>query len=239
MEWLDGETLERRQVDLFCYCAGDSRAPCAELSESGIRLVLAEDDGELVPPQAAAGLPAPTNFSPFDKSRMGPHKYFVGEVYSGHVIETRVEKVRQLETELAFLCGRFCDRTNIAITDVTQLIGAAALVFPVEHKVGSKSRAEQFPAVLKLVRAAAGPVLQRLMRAGRLLLVLLTPQQAPASFATRELAVGQQEIAAGMRLLLQRAALPAIAEGTARHRRRGRRGGRGAAAPAGGGGGAL
>ena len=192
--------VSRRQMDLFCYCTGDTLAPCDELPEAGARLVL--DGAALVPPLAAAAVGAGTGFSPFDKSRTGPHKYFVGEVYSGHDAARREGKVRQLETELEFLCGRFSDRTGIPITDVTQLIGAAALVFPADHVAGSLPRREQFPAALESVRAAAGPLLQRLSRAGRLLLVLLTPQQAPASFVARETAIELQKLREGQRELL-------------------------------------
>ena len=176
----------QRQVDLFCYCSGDTGSPCTAVAEAGVRLVKPADDVfEAALP--AVDLAADAEFSPPDRRR-GPHKYFIGEVYSGEREGSRIDKVRQLEAALEFLCRRFTDRTQIDVADPTQLVGAAMLVFPT---LAGTTRSEQFDAALALVRTNAGPCLRRLMRAGRLALTLLTPDQAPNTYGLRSLASEQ------------------------------------------------
>ena len=194
----------QRQVDLFCYCSGDTGAPCSAVADAGVRLVGPADDVfEAAVP--AIGLAADAEFSPPD--RRGPHKYFIGEVYSGESEESRIGKVRQLEAALEFLCHRFTDRTERVVTDPTQLIGAAMLVFPT---LAGTSRSDQFDAALTLVRTNAGPRLQRLIRAGRLALTLLTPEQAPGTYGLRALA--SEQLAQGKMLREQSKMLQQLVE---------------------------
>lgn len=178
-----------RQADVFCYLAGDTRAPCASVPEAGVHVVwLDAARAEVtVPALAALTLDAGATFSPADPQRVGPQKYFVGEAYSG--VARRADKVRQLETEVDFLCRRLVDRTGIVITDVTQVVGAAALVFSAAGPRGAAPpRAAQVSAALALVRTelATSPHLLRLAAAGRLLLVLLAKDQAPQTYHARD-----------------------------------------------------
>ena len=177
---------EKRQADLFSYCAGDSLAPCSAAPEAGVYVVWPDASLSAVvePALPAAAVGDGVRFSPADSSRLGPHKYFVGEAYSGTDGRRRCEKVRQLESEVEFLVRRFADRSGLHIVpDATSVIGAAAVVFPAEK---SSRRSLQVGGVLQLVRENAGPHLMRLARAGRLLLVLLSADQAPQTAAQRD-----------------------------------------------------
>ena len=83
------------------------------------------------------------------------------------------QKVAQLETEVDFRVHRLADRSaSLAVDDMVQVVGAAALDFPVLRGSlrGVKWRARS--------RSCVAP---RVMAAGRLLLVLLTASQAPAT----------------------------------------------------------
>jgi len=175
---------DNRQADLFSFCFGDSLVPCLDVPEAGVYVVW--PDPSLVvadPPLPAAAIKGDANFSPADSSRLGPHKYFLGEAYSGVDVRRRREKVHQLETEVEFLMHRFADRSGVLITDPTSIVGAAAVVFPVEK--GSQRRS-QINVMLQLVREYAGPNLMRLASAGRLLLVLLSADQIPQTTAQRD-----------------------------------------------------
>jgi len=176
---------EKRQADLFSYCSGDSLVPCSDVPEAGVYIVWPDPSLLVVtnPPLPAAAIKGDANFSPADSSRLGPHKYFVGEAYSGVDVRRRREKVHQLETEVEFLKRRFADRSGISITDPTSIVGAAAVVFPVEK--GSQ-RSSQVNVMLQLVREYAGPNLMRLASAGRFLLVLLSADQIPQTTAQRD-----------------------------------------------------
>ena len=193
----------RRQVDLFCYCSGDTLAECTGVAEAGVRVVGRADGDAFVRALPAVGVAADAEFSP--PNRRGPLKYFVGEIYSGEDKQSRIDKVRQLESALEFLCHRFTDRTEIVIVDPTQLIGAAMLVFPT---LAGTSRSDQFDAALTLVRTSAGPLLQRLIRAGRLALTLLTPEQAPGTYGLRSLA--SEQLAQGKTLTELRRSIEAL-----------------------------
>jgi hypothetical protein len=106
----------------------------------------------------------------------------VGETYSG--VKDRRDKVRQLESTVEFMCRRLEDRTGVSVTDATQVIGAAALVF--SATLDPRARADQVPGVLDLIRDAAGRHLTRLATAGRLLPVMLARDQAPHTLHARE-----------------------------------------------------
>ena len=194
---------EKRQADLFSYCAGDSLVPCSAAPEAGVYLVLPLPPDLKDPALPAAAIGDGLTFSPADSSRLGPHKYFVGEAYSGTDARRRGEKVCQLETEVEFLMRRFSDRSGLRISDATSVIGAAAVVFPVES--GSQ-RSSQVGGVLQLVRDNAGPHLQRLARAGRLLLVLLSADQAPQTAAQRDTTVLLRQLRKAQNLQVRQAA---------------------------------
>ncbi len=129
---------------------------------------------------------------------MGPHKYFLAEVYSGHSVKAWAEKVVQLETLCDRLKFRWQDQHSLEhsgvevlppVTDVTQVVGAAALVF----FAGDGSRLQ----VLKLAQgevartAAQCPNLARLAAAGRLVVLVLDKSQAPSTFVQHSAHLGQ------------------------------------------------
>jgi hypothetical protein len=84
-------TLDRdgnaREADVMCYVEGDTLGPCVGLPISGVSVVAPAAHTE-APPLPAAALRADARFSPTDASRLGPHKYFLAEVYSGAKEET-------------------------------------------------------------------------------------------------------------------------------------------------------
>lgn len=81
------------------------------------------------------------------------------------------------------MCRRLEDRMGVSVTDATQVIGAAALVF--SATLDPHARADQVPGVLDLIDAA-GRHLTRLATAGRLLPVMLARDQAPHTLHARE-----------------------------------------------------
>ena len=196
---------ETRQADLFSYCDGDSLAPCSAAPEAGVYIVWPDASLSAVvePALPAAAIGAGVRFSPADSSRLGPHKYFVGEAYSGSNGRRRCEKVHQLETEVEFLLRRFADRSGLHISDATSVIGAAAVVFPAEK---GSHLGSQVGGVLQLVRENAGPHLMRLARAGRLLLVLLRADQAPQTAAQRDTTLLLREMRKAQNLLAKQQA---------------------------------
>ena len=176
-----------RQADLFCYVSESERdcaGACVRRPTDGVHIVWPDAERAEVTEAAlpALALREGERFSPADARAVGPQKYFIGEAYSGVVL--RVEKVRQLETIVDFVRRRLADRTGVDVPDATRVIGAAALVFSAAGD--ARPRVEQVSAALNLVRAHAGPNLLRLAAAGRLLLVLLSNDQAPQSLVARE-----------------------------------------------------
>lgn len=181
---------------------GNSLAPCESAPEAGVHVVWPDAlaSGVAAPARLAVVIPSSRAFSPTDPSRAGPHKYFVGEVYSG--VALRAAKVAQLETEVVFLLRRLADRfAPLPVDDVTQVVGAAAIVFPV---VPGSPRGAQVAAALQLVRDAAGPHLRRLMAAGRLLLILLSNDQAPATVHARDTSAALRRVLDAQKLLARR-----------------------------------
>ena len=167
-----------READVLCYCEGDTLAPCAPARLHGAE-VLQYPHSEA--PLPAARLSPGARFSPTDATRLGPHKYFLAEAYSGGSRLTMGEKVQQLDTLCEFLKARWVEQHEGegggAVRDVTELVGAAALVF----SAGDAPRRAVLPDVTALVAAAlpACPNLARLSRAGRLLVLVLEKSQAP------------------------------------------------------------
>ena len=95
-----------READIICYTEGYALSPCVALPQHGASLVQAVPAAPALPPMP---LPAGKRFSPADASRMGPHKYFLAEIYCGEKAEAMKEKVQQLETLCEFIKGRWMD----------------------------------------------------------------------------------------------------------------------------------
>ena len=95
------------------------------------------------------------------------------------------DKVRQLETLCDFVVRRLQDQHGLpAAPDVTQVVGAAALIFSAGDT--HSRRVALGSAVELVVRAATGANLTRLKAAGRLLVVVLEKAQAPNTFFQRQ-----------------------------------------------------
>jgi hypothetical protein len=140
-------------------------------------------------------LPAEQRFSPTDATRMGPHKYFLAEVYSGQREEKWKAKAQQLDTLCEFLKSRWQDRHPgmPAVTDVTQIVGAAALIF----SAGASNRKEALLRAHELVTAHITeqcPNLARLAAAGRLLVIMLDKSQAPITLFQRSVVTHLESI---------------------------------------------
>ena len=180
----------QREADVMCYVLGDTLLPCVALAGHGACLV--ELPGPDLPALPPMPLPAGRRFSPTDATRMGPHKYFLSEVYSGHRTEVQAEKVAQLETLCERLKIRWQDQQAEVVeglplvTDVTQVVGAAALIF----SAGDGLRLEVLKKALARVSRSAAqcPNLARMAAAGRLLVIVLDKTQAPSTFFQRSVA---------------------------------------------------
>lgn len=194
-----------RQFDLFAYSDGDSALPCLDDPGNGVAVLgpapglsdslPAREKRRPLPATSAAllsGSPASASASSEETSPMDilpDRKYVVGEAYCGWRSDSEENKCHQLETELEVLSKRFCERTQQSeVVDITQLVGAAVLVFAAASRGSAKPkrRSAQLKSAAALVRKHAGPRMQRLMQAGRLVVVVLSPQQAPQSAAERE-----------------------------------------------------
>jgi hypothetical protein len=114
---------------------------------------------------------------------VGPHKYIVGEAYSGENPRTIAAKIRQLDTAVDFIVRRFVDRSGLPVTDPTEVVGAAMLFFSSTRK----ARRDTLAALIDVVQQSLGSHLRllRLSQAGRLLLVVLDRSQMPHSYAQR------------------------------------------------------
>ena len=183
----------QREADIMCYVHGDTLVPCMALAGHGARL--AELPCPALPALPPMPLPADQRFSPTDAMHTGPHKYFLAEVYSGQTEAKWVEKAQQLDTLCEFLMARWQDRHPgmPAVTDVTQIVGAAALIF----SAGASSRKEVLLRAHELVAAhiaAHCPNLARLAAAGRLLVMMLDKSQAPITLFQRSVATHLESI---------------------------------------------
>ena len=190
---LDSDDMQR-EADIMCYVHGDTLFPCVALAGHGaclVQLLSFPDKTALLP----MPLPAEQRFSPTDATRMGPHKYFLAEVYSGQREERWKEKAQQLDTLCEFLKSRWQDRHPgmPAVTDVTQIVGAAALIF----SAGASNRKEMLRRAHELVAAHITeqcPSLKRLAAAGRLLVIMLDQSQAPITLFQRSVAMHLESI---------------------------------------------
>ena len=184
-------TLDRdgnaREADIMCYIEGDSLGPCTPAPVHGVVVAGFPADAQEAVPLPAVSLPATTRFSPTDATRCGPHKYFLAEVYSGANEARLGDKVQQLETLCDFLKNRWVDQHagTDTVADITALVGAAALVY----SAGDAPRRAVLGSVQNIVeRVARGPNLLRLLRARRLLVVVLDKKQSPVSYFQRSMA---------------------------------------------------
>ncbi len=181
----------------MCYVEGDTLAPCVALPGHGARVMVLQGAAAALPALPALPLPAGQKLSPSDLSHRGPHKYFLAEVYSGQSAESRAAKVEQLEGLCRHVLGRWQDRHPgklLASDDVTQVVGAAALVF----SAGDCSRLELLgkaeALVAARVQARPGGALARLAAAGRLIVLVLDRTQAPGTFFQRSVASQLQRL---------------------------------------------
>ena len=153
---------------------------------------LVEVPSPAIPALPPMPLPAGQRFSPTDASRMGPHKYFLAEVYSGSNEQTWVEKAQQLDTLCEYLKVRWADRHPgmPPATDVTQIVGAGALIF----SAGASARRDVLERAQRVVMALISgqqlqcPNLARLAAAGRLVVIVLDKSQAPITLFQRSVA---------------------------------------------------
>ena len=204
--WMTGRseilsrTLDRdgngREGDLMCYLEGDTLGPCVSAPVHGVRVI------EVAPPNVAASpmppvaLPAAVQFSPTDPSRRGPHKYFIGEAYSGVDGAKMRDKVAQLESLCGFLRQRWEEQHGQAVGDLTEIVGAVALVF----SAGEKPRRVVLDDVAGLVsRHATGASLRRLIAAGRLFVAVLEKGQSPNTFFQRAIAAELKAVSSQMK----------------------------------------
>jgi hypothetical protein len=181
----------QREADVFCYTRGDTLTPCNSVPSHGVELAACPPGTSPLPPLPAPPLPAGEAFSPFAPSRRGPHKYFIGEAYSGASEQRVKDKVTQLETLLGTLLGRWNDRHGHHVagggaTDITEVVGAAALIL----SAGGLRQQAELTAARSVVETALletrpPPHLLRLARAGRLLVVVLDKRRSPATYASR------------------------------------------------------
>jgi hypothetical protein len=145
--------------------------------------------GQRLEPRAHEPLGAGARFSPTDAERTGPHKYILGEAYSGTQGSKMEAKVRQLDTLVSYMLRRWNDRSpESGAEDVTQLVGAGVLVFC----AGTKPRRQVLDGAAALVaRVVAGadcPSLRRLAHAGRLVVMVLEQAQCPLTTSQRAVA---------------------------------------------------
>jgi hypothetical protein len=140
-------------------------------------------------------LPAACHFSPADRSRGGPHKYFLAEIYSGNDPATIAGKVVQLDTLCQFAVQRWNDRNSDrpAVADVTQIIGAAALIY----SAGNSPRSTVLRNAIRIAHVGAMQTthLQRLLLAGRFFVQVLDKNQCPSTYSQRMVAdaLGRQD----------------------------------------------
>ena len=194
-----------REGDIMCYLQGDTLTRCVPAPAHGVAVVSAPAGAAAAEPLPPLALPAGSQFSPTDASRLGPHKYFVAEAYSGANPARMRAKVAQLETLVGYMLQRWAAQHESAPAahDVTQLVGAAARGF----SVGDEPRHTALSSATALVEgalAAGGGSgggggggggsgagggsagggggcenLRRLAAAGRLLVVVLDKRQSP------------------------------------------------------------
>ena len=215
-----------RDADIFCCIKEASQGQCQSVPTMGLRVITASPALPAAPPLA---VPAGRHFFPYDATRKGPQKYFMAAAYCGENDETRKGKLSQLETLIAFTQQRWEDRTGRTVGDITSIIGVTGLVFA----AGKERRDTVLDKATAIVRDHAGPLVKRLMQAGRFFVLVLDKAQMPKTAFQREMALAlailgakldQLVLAVGRPAAAAAAAAPAAATGGKRGRRRGGRG---------------
>jgi hypothetical protein len=175
-----------READIMCYTEGDTLQSCVAQPQHGASL--ARPPSPAAPALPPMPLPAGVRFSPTDATRKGPHKYFLAEIYCGQRVRAKKDKLQQLETLCEYIKGRWEDQHEGVgglprVEDITQVVGAAALVFSAgeERRFAALQQTEDMVA-RRVVRC---PNLLRLAAAGRLLIIVLDNSQAPNTFFQR------------------------------------------------------
>lgn len=217
---------DKRDSDIFFYTYGDRLTSSTPDDDAGVAVIVPRND-DFLKALPAVSLPSGVPFSPAnsDPPFKHPPKYVIGEAYGGDKDDARRDKVRQLETLVAFALKRWLDqqpKKNHLVTDCTSVIGAALLVFNACDVLPSNGRLVKRKAVLNkivsyvsdMVTAMDFPNLHRLARARRLLVVVLSKHQASATFSIRALANLQHRVtgmeaplvtvAADLRTLIER-----------------------------------
>lgn len=180
-----------RQFDLFGYADGDNGMSCKDDPTAGVKVV---QQAALQPSRdTVREKPAPADMVVSSRGQSSPlddnatRKHVVGELYSGCDEETEAEKCNQLETLLAFLLQRHNDRTGSKITDITDILGAAVLVFAAQTiRVSSTTWTAQQERAVSLVQLNSGPNMKRLISSGRLVVAALKSEQVPSTAAERD-----------------------------------------------------
>jgi hypothetical protein len=177
-----------RQADLFGYMRETAQAACCAVPHGGLQVLSLEP---AIPAEAPLAIAADRCFSLYNP-RLGPHKYFLAEAYSGNRDDKRREKVRQLDSLLEFTKRRWEDLNRETVSDITAIIGVAGLVF----SPGDKSRGAALELAVNLVKteAAARPLTRRMMQAGRYFVMVLDPSQMPATLFQRDMIQRQDEL---------------------------------------------
>jgi hypothetical protein len=183
---------EHREIDVACYAKGDDYTACVGQPAEGLEVIVltGKRGGPLnvERPAPAAPLRAEvTEFTPQGK-RKGSQKYILAEAYSGSNEEKVKEKVRQLESMLDFMLRRFNDLHSKRVTDITELVGSAMLMF--SYKTGQRrgsTLSARVATVACMIQTGqtGGPHLKRLALARRLAVMVLDTSQAPQSHAQR------------------------------------------------------
>lgn len=190
----------RRQADIFCYVTEAGTAASVSVPTSGLRVLQPDASIGTLPAATAMPVPAGQRFSPINATRTGPQKCFLAEAYSGDSDVSRVAKLGQLETLVAFTISRWQDRQGVAasaVPDITSIVGMAGLVF----SAITDRRIAVLDEACAMVQTNAGPHIRRLIRAGRFFVMVLDRSQTPMTNMAREQAAMGEELRLHRKLL--------------------------------------
>jgi hypothetical protein len=194
----DGDEVYAYEGSLVAYCEEENAGACCDVLLSdlkGVQVVWpTADQSAPAAPTAATAIVADdaagssssaiTPIKPSLPVKGMPRKYLFGEAYSGTDREKMRDKVAQLETMLHCLVRRSQDRyPDVVITDVTEVVGAAVLVFCAD--IHTNVRKTVLADGVSILRAHMGPTLRRLSEAGRLAVMVLSKSEAPQTFTYR------------------------------------------------------
>jgi hypothetical protein len=188
-------TLAERQADIYCYCKERSTDACVTNPNIGVYVISVSD--YVCPLKAVEYLPDGPEHkakgrrasSPGDEGHVS-RKYVVGEISVARTTQTRIRKLNQLESVLAYILSVFNDRKGLqgsnVITDITRIVSCAILVFcGYSDLPRSEMVAEILPSLTNKIKSKNGdgslcyPNLYRLAQAGRFLLFLAGKSDCP------------------------------------------------------------